>query len=38
MHGFIVEYEPSSIPEFPSIVLPVAAILGLIVVFECRKI
>lgn len=40
MYGFIVEYEPTttSVPEFPSIVLPVAAILGLIVVFGRRKI
>lgn len=38
MHGFIVEYEPTtSVPEFPSIVLPVAAVLGLVVIFGRRK-
>jgi hypothetical protein len=38
-YRYIVEYEPSitSVPEFPSIVLPVAAILGLVVIFGRRK-
>jgi hypothetical protein len=35
---YIVEYDPiKSIPEFPSIALPVAAILGLVVIFGRRK-
>jgi hypothetical protein len=40
MYGYIVEYEPTttSVPEFPSIVLPVAAVLGILVISGRRKI
>jgi hypothetical protein len=40
IHGYIVEYEltnTTSVPEFPSVAVPVAAILGLMVIFGRKK-
>lgn len=37
-YGYIVEYEPqTSVPEFPSVAVPVAAILGLVLIFGRRR-
>ncbi len=38
--GYIVEYEPTttSIPEFPSMIMPIAAVLGMLVIFGRKKI